>query len=182
MAFEGPLIAESSGRRAGTSHTEVPEATAGLAHPLASSDDPPPQGFATRDPGGRGRRGAAAVEFAVVAPLLFLVIFGIIEFGRMMMVQQILTNASREGARRAILEQATEDQVEAVVGDYLAGASISGANVTISPSDLKSIGFGDPVTVTVSVPYDRVSWLPSSWFFRGTTLTAQSVMRGERPE
>jgi Flp pilus assembly protein TadG len=52
------------------------------------------------------------VEFAVVAPLLFLLIFGMIEFGRMVMVQQILTNASREGARRGILEQSTATEVE----------------------------------------------------------------------
>ena len=43
-------------------------------------------------------RGVAAVEFALVAPLFLLFLFGMIEFGRMVMVQQVLTNASREGA------------------------------------------------------------------------------------
>ena len=49
----------------------------------------------------RTRTGAAVIEFAVIGPLLVLLILGVIEFGRMVMVQQILTNASREGARRA---------------------------------------------------------------------------------
>ena len=128
------------------------------------------------------RRGVTAVEFAIVAPLLFLLVLGMVEFGRMVMVQQILTNGSREGARRAILEQATVSEVETVVADYLRSTSVSGATVTVDPDTLTHIGFGDPVTVTVSVPYSQVSWVPAPWFLGGTNLTAQSVMRAERPE
>ena len=128
------------------------------------------------------RRGAALVEFAVVSPLLFLLILGTVEFGRMVMVEQILTNASREGARRAILEQSTASEVESAVADYLVGASISGATVAVSPESLKSVGFGDPVAVTVSVPFSQVGWLPAPWFLGETNLSAQSVMRAERPE
>ena len=47
----------------------------------------------------KNRLAAAAVEFAVVAPVFLLLVFGMIEYGRMVMVYQILTNASREGAR-----------------------------------------------------------------------------------
>ena len=128
------------------------------------------------------RRGTAVVEFAIVAPLFFLLVLGIIEFGRMVMVQQILTNASREGARRAVLESATAPEVETVVADYLTNTSVSGATVTVAPGSLSGLGFGDPVTVTVSVPFDRVSWVPAPWFLGGRTLSAQSVMRAERPE
>ena len=56
------------------------------------------------------RRGAAAVEFAVVAPIFLLLVFGMIEYGRMVMVQQVLTNASREGARCAVLDGATHQR------------------------------------------------------------------------
>jgi len=117
-----------------------------------------------------------------VAPLFFLVILGIIEFGRMVMVQQILTNASREGARRAILEGATAPDVETIVTDYLTNTSVSGASVTVAPGSLSGLGFGDPVAVTVSVPFDRVSWVLAPWFLGGKTLSAQSVMRAERAE
>lgn len=130
----------------------------------------------------RERRGAALVEFAVVAPVLFLLILGMIEFGRMVMVQQILTNASREGARRAILEDATAPEVESSVSDYLTSTSVSGATVTVTPGTLAPLGFGDPVRVTVSVPFSQVSWVPVPWFLGGVTLTGQSVMRAERPE
>jgi Flp pilus assembly protein TadG len=105
-----------------------------------------------------------------------------IEFGRAVMVGQILTNAAREGARRGILEQSTVAEVETAVGDYLRNTSVPGATVTVSPDSLAHIGFGDPVTVTCTVPYAQVSWLPASRFLGGVTLTGQSVMRAERPE
>ena len=128
------------------------------------------------------RRGAAVVEFAIVAPLLVLLIFGIIEVGRLVMVQQILTNASREGARRAVLEHATAAEVQTVADNYLSNSSISGATVTVDPIPLSSLGFGESVTVTCSIPFEQVSWLPGSWFFGDTTLNAESVMTVERLE
>ncbi len=47
------------------------------------------------------------MEFAVVAPVFLLLVFGMIEYGRMVMVQQVITNASREGARVAVLDGST---------------------------------------------------------------------------
>ena len=52
---------------------------------------------------GRWRRAAAAVEMAVVTPLLLAVLFGIIEFGWLFTVQHTLVNAAREGARTGVL-------------------------------------------------------------------------------
>lgn len=134
--------------------------------------------------GSIARRGAAVVEFAVVAPVFVLLILGIIEVGRALMVQQIITNASREGARRAIVEGVTADDVKTIVNDYLAATTVSsGVTVDISPSTIGSkIGFGDPISVTVRVPYDAVSWLPGRWILAGKQLTATSIMRAERPE
>jgi Flp pilus assembly protein TadG len=51
----------------------------------------------------RGRRAQALVEFALVAPIFFLLLFAIIEFGRAIYYVQILNNAAREGARYAIV-------------------------------------------------------------------------------
>lgn len=124
-----------------------------------------------------------------MAPLFFLLVFGMIEFGRMVMVQQIITNGSREGARIAVLEGAKTDQVESAVSKYLTKASILGGIVSVSPDPPGSATYGDPVAVTVSVPFDQVSWLgkPMSLgsrgsvlpFGRGLNLTATTVMRRE---
>lgn len=112
-----------------------------------------------------------------------------IEFGRMVMVQQIITNCSREGARVAVLDGAKTDQVESAVNNYLTNASISGGIVSVSPDPPDSASYGDPVAVTVSVPFDQVSWLgkPMSVgssgsvlpYGRGMNLSATTVMRRE---
>jgi Flp pilus assembly protein TadG len=120
------------------------------------------------------------VEFAVIAPLFILLVMGMIEFGRALMVKQIITSAAREGARRAIVESATESEVKQVVNQYLAGASVNGATVTVTPTTLDTLGFGDPVTVQVSVSCNSISWTPSPWFLGGRTLTERSTMRAER--
>jgi Flp pilus assembly protein TadG len=127
----------------------------------------------------RKRRGAAAVEFAIVAPLFFLLIFGMIEFGRAVMVQQVLTNASREGARIAVLDGTTGTEVHTAVDNYLQRANITGATVTVNPNPPSTAVYGAPVTVSVSIPFRQVSWLPSPIFLGGSTLTATTVMRRE---
>ena len=135
----------------------------------------------------RNRRGAAAVEFAVVAPLFFLLVFGMIEFGRMVMVQQIMTNASREGARVGVLDGVTETDVEGAVQNYLSTASVAGAETDVVAIDdvtqmeklFALSDYGDAIKVTVTVPFDQVSWLPSPMFLGGNTLSATTVMRRE---
>lgn len=125
------------------------------------------------------RRGAAVVEFAVVAPLFIMLVFGMIEYGRMVMVQQLIVNAAREGARLGVLDGASTADVTSVVNGYLTNASISGATVTVSPSPPSSAGYGAPVSVTVSIPFSQVSWLPSPMYLGGKTLTTTTVMRRE---
>jgi Flp pilus assembly protein TadG len=66
-------------------------------------------------------RGASAVEFAVVFPLLLVILFGVIEFGLLMFNKQVITNASREGARAGIVMQTPRlacGEITAVVQNY----------------------------------------------------------------
>lgn len=125
------------------------------------------------------RRGAAVVEFAIIAPVLFLLVFGMIDLGRAMMVQNLITNAARDGARSAVLDGSTAEGVEAQITEYLSASTIDSANVTVSPNPLTNADLGDPVSVTVEVPFNSVSWLPKSWFLAGATLQATVVMRRE---
>jgi Flp pilus assembly protein TadG len=132
----------------------------------------------------KNRRGAAVVEFAIVAPVFFLLVFGMIEYGRMVMVQQILTNASREGARYAvILDSNDTTAVQDKVTDYLESASIGGSPTVTVDWPASGSGSNQPVTVSVSIPFGQVSWLPSPMFVSSTLpLTATSVMRKESTE
>jgi Flp pilus assembly protein TadG len=130
----------------------------------------------------QNRRGVAAVEMAFVSPMLVLMILGIVEFGRMSMVQQTITTAAREGARQAIVDGSSQSDVDATVNSYLAPADINSAEVSIS-SDLNgTVLHGAPVSVTVSVAFSDVSWLPVPKFVGGKVLTSTSVMRRESPQ
>ena len=124
------------------------------------------------------RSAAAAVEFALVAPLLVLLVLCMIEFGRMLMVQQILTNGAREGARKAVLPGATDAQVQTTIDNYMSAASISGFSRSVSPSTDSATG-GTSITITVTVPYSNVTWLPVAQILKNTTLTSTVVMRKE---
>jgi Flp pilus assembly protein TadG len=129
------------------------------------------------------RCGAAVVEFAVLAPILFLLIFGMIEYGRMVMVQQLITNAAREGARVAILDGMTNDDVEDAVQDKVGGAiTILDTDVTTDPADITTAAAGAAITVTVGVNFSDVSWLPDALWLGGKRLTASSAMRRETVE
>src|SRR5688572_15466160 len=84
-------------------------------------------------PGLPTRRGAAAVEMAVVLPLLFLMIVGVWEVGRMVEVQQLLSNAVREGGRQASTGIKDADAVKDAVVTYLKTNGIT----KVSASDVK---------------------------------------------
>lgn len=137
---------------------------------------------------GKRRRGAAAVEFAIVATVFFIFVFGIFEIGRLVMLKQIMGEACRQGARRAILENATESGVVDLVKTRLATNSIPGATVTITwnnkatQPNMANLGFQDPLTVRATVPYSNVSWLVPTWVVDGAVMEAQATMRIERPE
>ncbi len=127
----------------------------------------------------RNRIGAAAVEFAVVAPVFLLFVFGMIEYGRMVMVQQVITNAAREGARLAVLDGTEGQDVIDLVNTFLSSGSIEGATVAVVPPNPDDAAFGEPVTVTVDIEFSQVSWLPSPMYLGNRTLQATTVMRRE---
>lgn len=127
----------------------------------------------------RKRTGAAVVEFAIVAPVFFLMVLGMIEVGRAVMVQQVLTNASREGARQAVLDGATSTAVTTFVNTYLTNASMPTSTVTFPQGTPQSASFGSPVEVKVSIPFSQVSWLPTPMYLGGQNLEASTVMRRE---
>jgi Flp pilus assembly protein TadG len=101
-----------------------------------------------RRPAGEG--GAAAVEFALVLPLLLLVVFGIVDFGRMLNQQIMLTEAAREIARPVSLRQ---PPAEIAAATTAALTGFSGAAPAVSAPACPS-GAGTTVTVTVTKAFE----------------------------
>jgi len=108
--------------------------------------------------GGQGRkkeRGAAAVEFALILPLLMVILFGTIDWGFYFFVQQIVNNAAREGARVGSLtppgtpgaDGICSTQAEAQARAYLAAAGLDGTKVVVPPPVC------GPLSVQVTVSY-----------------------------
>ncbi len=119
----------------------------------------------------RGRRAAAAVELAILLPVVLLpILVGLWELGRIVEVQQIMDNAAREGARQAATGTKSDSQVTAIVLQYLtdAGLNDAGANVTVtnltSGLDAASANQLDHLKVSISLPYTSVRWTTVSKF------------------
>src|SRR5712691_10515823 len=84
---------------------------------------------------GSADRGAAAVEFALLLPILLLIVFGIIDFGRAYNAQVTLTQAAREGVRLAALSQPG-----VVARTQGAAAPLSGVGVSVTACPAGSTG------------------------------------------
>jgi Flp pilus assembly protein TadG len=123
------------------------------------------------------------VEFAVVAPLLFLtILLPIFEFGRAFMVSELVTNAARSGCRVGVLTGNTNTSVTSAVNSALSNGGITGATTTITVNgnsvDVSTASSGDSIAVTVSIPYSSVSWVHGQ-FLSGVNLTGTMTMRHE---
>ncbi|WP_439671347.1 TadE-like domain-containing protein [Cupriavidus necator] len=106
------------------------------------------------------QKGAAAVEFALVLPVLLLIVFGIVELGIALYDKAVITNASREGARAGIVLRSpkpTEDEITAVALNYAKNHLVTFGTKNDPVVDVVSgLGgtFGTPLTVNVSYQYD----------------------------
>ena len=108
-----------------------------------------------------------------------LVVFGIIEFGRVYSILQVLTNGASVGARTAGLAGSTDAQVDTAVASYLASASVpTGYTTTVTPSSTTATT-GTMITVTVSIPFSKIYSAADYVGLQGKTLTTSVVMRHE---
>ena len=127
------------------------------------------------------------MEFAIIAPMLFMLIFGLIEFARFLMVQQSLSNAAREGSRKAALvSTVNQSDADTAVRDFLEGtipnaADVGVVQVTISPTTLNGLAPGTPITTSIAVNYSDISWLPLNAvsFLTNSVVRASSTMERE---
>jgi Flp pilus assembly protein TadG len=123
----------------------------------------------------RNERGATAVEFALIVPLLILLVLGIAEFGRAFQVQGTLSAAAREGVRLMALQNdpaAAKDAVRNAAPSL--NPAITNAQITITPSSCPVVNSGTTtVRLTVKYPMPYLT----GFFGSGITLTGTGVMR-----
>jgi Flp pilus assembly protein TadG len=119
-------------------------------------------------------RGSAAVEFALVMPLLFVVTLGLVQVGLLVRDRSLVEAAARAGARAAVLQPEDNAAQDAAVS-AAAGLDPAGLAVSISRTGSR----GSPVTVEVT--YDDPIRVPFVGWLLGTSvrLEASAVMRQE---
>ena len=133
------------------------------------------------------RRGTALVEMALVLPIFLMIVLGVIEFGRAMMVSQVVTNAAREGARSAVVDGSTNAEVTSWIEDFLEGAigtAPGDVDVTITvdnpaaANEIANAETRDLITVEVEVPFEKVQYIAGK-YLANKNLRAVSSMRHE---
>jgi hypothetical protein len=102
------------------------------------------------------------VEFAIVASIVFFLIFALIQFASLLMGQNVLTAAAREGGRAASLPSTvSSDTVVAAVEERLSRGGIDPNQVTVivTPTTLSTLNKGDEIQVSVSAPVSALGWI-----------------------
>ena len=135
----------------------------------------------------RRRRGTAAVECAVVMPLLLLLLAGIIEFGQAFRIEHSLSVAARRGVRSAIVDGAKTAKIEKTVKKQVTqmlGLSIADVTVNVavngsSGTDLSQAVENDEISVEVSIPFAKAGAGFFSNTFSNAVLRSTSTLEHE---
>lgn len=131
----------------------------------------------------KNEAGQALVEFALVVPLFLILVLGIVEFARAWNIYEVLTDAGREGARRAVVEyqNISDSDVKATIQE--AGNRIG---ITIEDSDITMTGFGAgrSTIFTVRIEYEHeLQWVGTLLGIitgdPNLTLVSEFAMRNE---
>jgi Flp pilus assembly pilin Flp len=130
----------------------------------------------------RDEEGAAVVEFALVMPILALIIFGIIDFGRAFYTVNNIISAVREGARYgAILAAPTSDNGQTEIRDRVRNVSRPFGGDTLENQHIKIEFDGELVTVRVdSFPFQPLTPIAGALGVGTWPITRQATFRWER--
>lgn len=124
----------------------------------------------------RRRRGLAVVEAAIIMNVLLLVVLGVLEYGWMFMVSDEIHNAARQGARLAVLPDATASSVKSAVETVLTNSKLQGTThtVTITPTDPMGVTPGNNVKVEITLNYVSLThFVPTPGTLRASVIMAK---------
>ena len=138
----------------------------------------------------RSERGSSLIEFGLIAVLLVMVLFGVVEICRMFLVYNDVAHAARAGVRYAIVHgsdnPATTADIKTVIKGFLSSAPLDPSKVSdpvitygclqagcTSPADSSTAVPGSTVQVTVSYPYD-----PLVTYFPLPSINLHSTSKG----
>jgi Flp pilus assembly protein TadG len=136
-------------------------------------------------------QGSSLIEFSLVALIFIVLLFGVVEMGRMVLVYTSIANAARAGARYAIVHGAdrtgsgvdgpsgpgSTTQVQTVVQNFASVGLLDTSKLTITVSYANGLNsVGSPVSVTVTYPYDPLVTYFNSLLSTTMATTSQGVI------
>ncbi|TWU44529.1 TadE-like protein [Rubripirellula tenax] len=122
------------------------------------------------------RRGTTAVEFAMVAPLLFLFFFAAMEFVRVAMIRHTADNAVYEGCRIGIIPGATNAEIRTETLRIMSSLGVNNVTLNVTPALIDDRT--DEVTVQIEIPLDSNSYVPNK-FVAGRSIVRELTLRRE---
>ncbi len=122
--------------------------------------------------------GQALVEFALLLPILVMLTVGAVDFARAFFSLQVVTNASREGARAGVVLGATSAQVTVAMNNVLATGGMS-ATPSYSIVGVDGAVTGTQTTITVTYPFQTLAGTIIPGWGGVINLTQTTVMRHE---
>jgi Flp pilus assembly protein TadG len=115
----------------------------------------------------RDQRGVAAIEFAMIAPIFFGLLVGIIDVGRYMWTLNTIQYAIDQGARAGVVQKLSTEDVTGLVKGSLAGLNAAAINVDVTD---------DAVSLSVAAATNYAFLFPISMFMSGTTISLRTEM------
>jgi Flp pilus assembly protein TadG len=142
--------------------------------------------FLARKPRGAARNGQALVEFALILPILLILVLGLIDFARAWSAQHAIADAAREGARMLVVDNnVPPDDARTAIENRLRTARLDAgrADIDFEPASGFPATPNGPITVTIGYPYDFwmlgpiIGWTTGE---RQISLVSTITMRSER--
>lgn len=121
------------------------------------------------------RSGALTVEFALVVPLLFMLLFAQLEFARANMIRNAIKTACYEGARAGVVPGVTAEEVRAAAQAILNSTAINTSVITVTPDVITDQTTS--ITVTIDIPIAENSWVVPRYFIDQTFTNSVTLAR-----
>jgi Flp pilus assembly protein TadG len=125
----------------------------------------------------KNQKGQALVEFAIILPIILMLVMGILQFGMMLNSYLAIENAAREGARAGIIGS-SDAEIQSLLISTAPSLDPNNLTVTITPN-YATRKSGDTLTVKVTYNYKLNVPIISSLFNNAVLLNGQTSMRVE---
>ncbi|WP_037986493.1 TadE/TadG family type IV pilus assembly protein [Thalassobacillus devorans] len=126
----------------------------------------------------KSNKGQALVEMALVLPILLMLLFGIVDFGRIFHAYLTIDHVGREAARLATVQQYEDGEIKSRTLSSAVGLNLTEDDININPNGKANRSSGDDVIVTVTYKIGFITPLVNT-FISSLTLTDKTVMRVE---